>query len=178
MRPRQRSSILFAAAAGLATAALALPAEAQTLDELVVTGHAARNAPQSLSETVSYADLDLTRPRHRAILNARVNAAAGRVCDRLNETRPHAANLGHSCQEVAVRNASDQIRLAVVDARNMARLAEAAPAAGGFGVQAGVVSSDRSDVIASPPVPDTPANRARYGGPRSHAGRRTAANGH
>jgi hypothetical protein len=32
-------------------------------------------------------------------------------------------------------------------------------------------------VIASPPVPDTPENRARYGQPLSHAGQRTQAAG-
>ena len=171
MRPSLRSVVLVAAS-GFAAAALALPAaRAQTADELVVTGHA--RGAQSLSETVSYADLDLTQPRQRAILTARVNDAAGRVCDRLNETRPGAGNLGHSCQEVAVRNASDQVRLAVADARNMQRLA-AAPSAQSFGAQA---SAEESTLAASAPIPDTPANRARYGGPRSHAGRRTAANG-
>jgi hypothetical protein len=28
--------------------------------------------------------------------------------------------------------------------------------------------------VASSPVPDTPANRAKYGGPMSHAGKKTA----
>jgi len=32
-------------------------------------------------------------------------------------------------------------------------------------------------VIAAQPVPDTPANRAKYGAPMSHAGRRTAPTG-
>jgi UrcA family protein len=165
-----RSTLL--AAAVLATAGLAVPAAAQTVEELTVTGHALRNNPQSLSETVSYADLDLTQASQRAILNARVTAAAGRVCDRLNEARPHAGNLGHSCQEVAVRNASDQVRLAFADARNMARLASAAPAAGSYSSEASAVVP--TGLSASPPVPDTRANRARYGGPMSHAGRRTA----
>ncbi|MDR3510048.1 MAG: hypothetical protein P4L73_00300 [Caulobacteraceae bacterium] len=31
--------------------------------------------------------------------------------------------------------------------------------------------------VASPPVPDTPENRAKYGAPMSHAGRRTKAAG-
>ena len=173
MRPSQRSFFL-AAACGLAAAAVTLPARAQTAEELVVTGHALRNQAQSLSETVSYADLDLTQRSQRAILEARVNDAAGRVCDRLNETRPSAGNLGHSCQEVAVRGATDQVRLAVADARNMQRLA-AAPAAEGYATAA---SATADDVVASAPVPDTRANRARYGGPMSHAGRRTPANGH
>jgi UrcA family protein len=168
MRAHLRTALL--AAAAFAAAGLALPAAAQTVEELTVTGHALRNAPQSLSETVSYADLDLTQARQRAILSQRVNAAAGRVCDQLNEPRPSAGNLGHSCQEIAVRNASDQVRLAVADARNVSRLAYA-PAAGSYGAQASATAY--AGLSASPPVPDTPANRARYGGPMSHAGRHT-----
>jgi hypothetical protein len=38
-------------------------------------------------------------------------------------------------------------------------------------------SSDTTQVIASAPVPDTPANRAAYGQPLSNGGRRTAASG-
>jgi hypothetical protein len=34
-----------------------------------------------------------------------------------------------------------------------------------------------TEVIASAPVPDTPANRARYGQPLSNSGRRTSASG-
>jgi hypothetical protein len=34
--------------------------------------------------------------------------------------------------------------------------------------------ADGTQVIASPPVPDTRANRARFGGPMSRAGKRTA----
>jgi len=32
-------------------------------------------------------------------------------------------------------------------------------------------------VVTNGPIPDTAANRARYGGPKSHAGRRTKASG-
>jgi UrcA family protein len=165
----------LALAAGLSAAALAVPAAAQTVEELTVTGHALRNTPQSLSETVSYADLDLTIPKHRAILRQRVSDAAGRVCDRLDEPRPGAGNLGHSCQEVAVRNASDQVRMAIVDARNMAQLAAASPAAGAYATPASAVVSAQAGMA---PIPDTRANRARYGGPMSHAGRRTGPDGH
>lgn len=163
----------LALAAGLAAAALSAPAVAQTLDELVVTGHALRNTPQSLSETVSYADLDLTIPKHRAILEQRVNEAAGRVCDRLNEPRPHPGNLGHSCQEVAVRNATDQVRLAFADARNVSRLASASPAAGSYATPASAIVPGAGMA----PIPDTRANRARYGGPMSRAGRRSGPDG-
>ena len=165
----------LALAAGLAAAALSAPALAQTLDELTVTARALHNAPaQSLSETVSYADLDLTIPKQRTILRRRVSDAAGRVCDRLNEPRPAAANLGHSCQDVAIRNASDQVRLAIADARNLSRLAAASPAAGAFATPASAVIPASAGMA---PIPDTRANRARYGGPMSHAGRRSGPDG-
>jgi len=162
------------AAAGLAAAALSAPAFAQTAEELVVTGHALRGAPQSLSETVSYADLDLTQKGQRAILERRISDAAGRICDRLNEARPSAGNLGHSCQEVAIRGASDQVRLAFADAREVSRLAAAAPAAGTFAANTGAIAPAEAGMS---PIPDTRANRARFGGPMSHAGRRSSPKG-
>ena len=39
------------------------------------------------------------------------------------------------------------------------------------------VGSNGTEVIASQPVPDTPANRAAFGAPLSHAGKHTAPNG-
>jgi UrcA family protein len=162
------------AAAGFAAAALAAPALAQTVEELTITGHALRNSPQTLSETVSYADLDLTQKSQRTILQRRVSDAAGRICDRLNEARPGPGNLGHSCQDIAIRGASDQMRLAFADAREVSRLAAAAPAAGAYATPTSAVIPARAGMA---PIPDTRANRARYGGPMSHAGRRSGPDG-
>jgi UrcA family protein len=162
------------AAAGLAAATFAVPALAQTVEELTVTGHALRNAPQSLTETVGYADLDLTQASQRTILRRRVSDAAGRVCDRLNEPRPSAGNLGHACQDIAIRGASDQMRLAFADAREVSRLAAAAPAAGSYAANTSAIETAQSGMS---PVPDTRANRARFGGPMSHAGRRSRPDG-
>jgi UrcA family protein len=162
------------AAAGLAAAAFAVPTLAQTVEELTVTGHTQRNSPQTLSETVSYADLDLTQKSQRTILERRVSDAAGRVCDRLNQDRPGRTNLGHSCQEVAIRGASDQMRLAFADAREVSRLAAAAPAAGSYATPTSAVIPAGAGMA---PIPDTRANRARYGGPMSHAGRRSGPDG-
>jgi hypothetical protein len=39
------------------------------------------------------------------------------------------------------------------------------------------VNASGTEVIASQPVPDTPANRAAYGAPLSHAGKHTAPKG-
>lgn len=130
----------LAAAAGLAAALVAAaPAFAQNLDEVTVsagapaddldvitsTAHALRAQPQSISEKVSYAGLDLTSPHDREVLLTRVNMAAGLICDQLDEAPPSAANLGRSCQEIAVRGAMGQIHLAYADARSSADAAGA-----------------------------------------------------
>ncbi|HEX2817508.1 MAG TPA: UrcA family protein [Phenylobacterium sp.] len=105
------------AAAALVCAA---PAFAQTVDELTVTGHLNTSRLQSLTERVSFADLDLTRHADREALRLRVNDAARRVCTQLNQDSPNPANMGRSCQEVAVRGALDQVRYAFADARDQA----------------------------------------------------------
>ncbi|MFL5294905.1 MAG: UrcA family protein [Phenylobacterium sp.] len=162
------------AAAAVAALAFSAPALAQTVDELTVTGRALR-APQSLSERVSYADLDLNQARDRKVLLQRVNAAAGRVCDQLDEPRPHAGNLGRSCQELAVRAATDQVRLAFADARWAPAFGANSYPANSYAAEASAVARDY--VVTAGPVPDTPENRARYGGPMSRAGKRTMARG-
>jgi UrcA family protein len=103
-----------------AALACAAPALAQSVEELTVTGHVPGQRVRSLSEAVSFADLDLTYAADRDRLRVRVNNAARRVCTQLNQDAPNAANLGHSCQEVAVRNAMDQVRFAFADAREAA----------------------------------------------------------
>ena len=53
--------------------------------------------------------------------------------------------------------------------------AASAKAAQDFAQDSAAVQSQLGpDTIASPPVPDTPENRAKYGGPMSNAGRHTA----
>jgi UrcA family protein len=104
----------LAAAAALVCGA---PASAQTVDELTVTGHLNASRLQNLSETVSYADLDLNRYGDRQELLQRVNNAARHVCTMLNQDGPNRANLGRSCQDNAVRGAMDQVRYAFADAR-------------------------------------------------------------
>jgi len=101
-----------------AAAALAcgVPALAQTVEELTVTGHLNGARARSLSEAVSYADLDLSYGPDRERLLTRVNNAARRVCTRLNQESPNPANLGRSCQDYAVRDAMFQVRQAFADA--------------------------------------------------------------
>ncbi|HEY1878882.1 MAG TPA: hypothetical protein VGG68_03000 [Caulobacteraceae bacterium] len=40
--------------------------------------------------------------------------------------------------------------------------------------QASALAAGDNQIVTNGPVPDTAANRAKYGGPNSHAGRRTA----
>ena len=105
------------AAAALACGA---PASAQTVEELTVTGHLNTSRLQSLSERVSFADLDLSRYEDRRVLLLRVNDAARHVCTQLNQESRNPANLGDTCQDNAVRGAMDQVRYAFADARDQA----------------------------------------------------------
>ena len=145
----------LAAAAGLAAAAAlatAAPALAQNIDQVTVTAptappddldvitstaHALRTRPESISQTVSTAGLDLNSPRDRNELLGRINVTAGHICDQLNEDPPSAGNLGHSCQEVAVRDAMGQVRQAYADARTPATAAA-------YGEAASAQVSDRT----------------------------------
>jgi UrcA family protein len=152
-----------------ATVLAGAPAFAQTVDELTVTGHTLGQRPQHLSAAVSFADLDLTRHDDRVVLRHRVSLTARDLCDKLNEARPSGANLGHSCEEVAIRDAMGRVRLAYADARSPA-YAEV------YGDEASATVADNAPVGAGP-IPDTPHNRALYGGPMSRAGQRTGTRG-
>lgn len=155
-----------------AAALVAAPAFAQsTLDELTVTGqfNPRNGPPETLSERVSFADLDLNRAADRDELNLRIKAAASDVCKRVGAEPTGFQNLSSSCEQIALRDASVQVRRAVADARSGAYAANA-PYPADYSVDA----STTVEEISSGPVPDTAANRARYGGPMSATGRRTA----
>lgn len=176
MRPLTFAT-LTAAAALIAAPSFAQPPRAHayddaTLEELTVTGHLPGRELRSLSETVSYADLDLAYAGDRHRLEMRVNTAARRVCAQLNEDSPNPANMGKSCQERAVRDAMGQVRQAYADAANPSYVDR-------YGAPTSAVERDEygPQVSSNGPIPDTPANRARYGAPLSAAGRRTSASG-
>jgi len=186
-----RSKAFFLAcgvvAAGL-TATAAAPALAQTVDELVVVGHrGVGDNVRSLSTGVSYRDLDLTTQDGRAILHERVRAAARDLCRQLNEDGVGSA-LTPSCERDAVDGARNQERLAAVEARPIYGMAppppaylpppapaysedEAPAAAGYYGEPAAATVTTQT--VTNNPVPDTPQNRAAYGGPMSDGGRST-----
>jgi UrcA family protein len=184
---------IFASLAVAAFAAGAAPAFAQPIEQLTVTGqwNGRGEPPASLSRVVAYDDLDLRLAADQRELRQRVQKTARDICDELGQDRPNAANLGHSCQDTAVAGAMNQVRLAVADAMtragpayavlapppappvDSAYVGPAAPAATSYGQTA----SYTTETITNGPVPDTPANRARFGGPMSHAGKHTAAAG-
>jgi UrcA family protein len=189
-------SLATAAAVALAFTA---PAVAQPpdpiLDELTITAHSLHDQPQSITERVSFNDLNLASARDRSVLLERVNDKAGQICDRLNEPPPSAGNLGHSCQEIAVRDAMSQVRQAYAQANSPAdagaasapasdaastttTTAEAAATPASATVAAQQASVTFTDTVyTNGPIPDTPANRARFGGPMSRAGQHSAARG-
>ena len=173
---------LTAAAALIAAPTFAQPAsrydgptryDNATLDELTVTGHLPGRELRSLSETVSFADLDLTYAGDRHRLEVRVNDAARRVCTQLNEDSPNHNNLGKSCQERAVRDAMGQVHQAYADARDSSAYVDR------YGTPTSATEPDTygPQVSTNGPIPDTPANRARFGAPLSNAGKRTSASG-
>ncbi len=105
---------LALAATAVALTAAAAPAFAQDLDELVITGHG-RNPPPSLTERVSFDDLDLRAAPDRAVLRHRVVKTAQRVCRLLGEQiAPVSPSLrANSCEGVATTNAMRQVRVAI-----------------------------------------------------------------
>jgi UrcA family protein len=99
---------------GVAALAVAVPSAAQDYasqgDEIVVQGHYGRvpDNADSLSQTVSFADLDLGTDLGQRILDHRIKMTARYLCDRLGEsdtTDP----LTPSCRETAYRDAVDRM---------------------------------------------------------------------
>ena len=189
--------LLLAAGATVALGAtLAAPALAQSVEELTVTGqwNGRGEPPARLSRAVGYDDLDLRSGADQAILRNRVTRVAADICDELGQDRPNRANLGRSCQEMAVENAMQQVRFAVAQAYDRppvyAATGERAdtayvapvnptpdnvsdgPSYSPDGVAAAAIYT--TSTVTNGPVADTAANRARYGGPMSHAGKHTA----
>jgi UrcA family protein len=181
---------LFCACALLALCAgAAAPAFAQPVaDEVVVIGRygAAEDARQ-LSAPVSYRDLDLRAEAGRDILKDRVRAMAHDLCRQLGEADQTAPSPAASCEQAAIDGARDQERIAFETAA--APVYAVAPPAG-YVAPAGPNPMDEAaaapsysapasatvttQTVTNGPVPDTPQNRAAYGGPQSNGGRRTA----
>jgi UrcA family protein len=179
--------------AGFALAGASALAQA-SLPELTVTGRAGE--AQHLSQAVSYADLDLTRPEDQTVLKQRIADTAHDLCDRLGEAGPASGPLVPGCEDAAVREARPEVRMAIAmaperqayalsqaasadqaytDSSATAPVAEgvsAAPTADSYSSEASATVTTRT--ITNGPVADTPQSRAAYGQPMSNAGRRTA----
>lgn len=179
------------ALAGFAALAAA-PAQAQEVDEITVMGSIGPDGqPQTLSRAVSFADLDLATDAGADELRVRIRATARDLCRQLGETG--GAGVTPSCVDQATRNALNDARLVIAAARSPAALAARSappPYVAPVGEVASAADETAADVsatvpavpaettyttttITNGPVPDTPENRARFGGPLSNAGQRT-----
>jgi UrcA family protein len=96
--------------AGIAFLATAAPALAQAEEDIIVTGRygPAPADAQSLSQTVSYADLDLSTAAGRDILRHRLRLTARYLCDKLGESDT-AASVGPSCRDAAAKDAMNRV---------------------------------------------------------------------
>jgi UrcA family protein len=160
----------------------AAPAEAPNVaEELVVTARYQGRQLRSISVPVSYRDLDLTTEAGRSTLRQRVNSTARDACRRLGEANMGGTAAQPSCERDAMNSATGQMQQAFAQAkpRQPAAMAQEtapapapapAPAAEQAAAPAAAVAPMRTT---NGPVPDTPENRKLFGGPNSHAGRRT-----
>ena len=162
----------------IAVLAASGPTLAQSVEELVITGHGHGDRPVSASQRVSYADLNLTQAGDRTVLKRRIISAAKSVCREVGEEAPLRGTLGRSCQDTSVREAMIQVRVAFADAE--AYQAFAANDIGPYDASsmgANVSAKVFDTAVTNGPIPDTVANRARYGGPASAAGQRSRPKG-
>lgn len=108
----QRTLLKSLALAGACAMALPLPAHAQTADEeITVMGRYGRvpDSVQSLSQAVSYADLDLSTQAGRDILRRRVSLTARYLCDKLGETDVASTGPVPSCRDAATKDAMSRL---------------------------------------------------------------------
>jgi len=99
------------ALAALAAGAIATPTLAQPADEeIVVMGRygTAPDSVRSLSQPVSYADLDLSTKVGRDILHQRLKLTARYLCDKLGETDTSSQPIP-SCRDAAVSDAEKRV---------------------------------------------------------------------
>jgi UrcA family protein len=174
-------------AAGFATAAV--PAFAQDVEEITVVGSIGPDGtPTTLSRAVTISDLDLKSDAGVKEMRTRIRATARDLCRELGES-PSASPLSPSlptCETAAVRTAMGQARMVVAQVRATPDYAfvepDYAPAAESYAPPASAevsnlgvpAASYTSTTVTNGPVADTPENRARFGGPMSNGGRKTA----
>jgi UrcA family protein len=101
---------LCAAAAMAGGMTVATPLFAQAAEEITVTGRygAAPDSARTLSQVVSYADLDLSTKVGRDMFRRRVNLTSRFLCDKLGETGA-SSSLTPSCRDEATRSAMTRV---------------------------------------------------------------------
>jgi UrcA family protein len=108
MKPLEMfSSTIVALAAGAGLMSMAAPAAAQSsVEELTVTGRYGRapDSVRSLSQTVSYADLDLSTGAGKREFRHRLQLTARYLCEKLGESNTGDA-VAPSCRDAAVKDA-------------------------------------------------------------------------
>lgn len=107
-----RTLLKSLALAGACAMALPLPVHAQTADEeITVMGRYGRvpDSVQSLSQPVSYSDLDLSTKAGRDILRRRVALTARYLCEKLGETDTSSGPVVPSCRDAAVSDALKRV---------------------------------------------------------------------
>lgn len=93
--------------------ALAAPAFAQTAEEVTVFGrYGAGGELRSLSQAVSFADLDLGTKAGQDILHHRISLTARYLCDKLGEGNT-SGPLVTSCRDAATRDAQQQVNMVI-----------------------------------------------------------------
>ena len=172
------------AAAGLAMAAA--PALSQTLEELTVVGsYGPDGQPQTISRIVNISDLDLRSDAGVDVMRLRIRDTARDICDELGRSDgTRDLSVRQACITRAVATARGQMDTAIAQARASQVYAQGAPAPVYVAPSAETYAESASATVPAPtytittvtngPVPDTAENRARFGGPISNGGRRTA----
>lgn len=108
LSPKHAWLIAGAALIGLSAPA---PTLAQSADEeLVVTGHYGKvpDSTQSLSQAISYRDLDLSTAAGRDEIRHRIKLTARYLCDKMGES-DSGSSVVPSCQQAATADAMKRI---------------------------------------------------------------------
>jgi len=111
MNNRLLPTALCGLLASMVMPGLAAPALAQSGEEIIVTGRWGR-VPEdvaTLSQSISYADLDLSLASDRRELQHRVNLTARYLCDKLGEKDSMTSSPIPTCRDAASQDALKRV---------------------------------------------------------------------
>jgi len=109
---KRNQTLLGTLALATCLTAAPLPLHAQpAAEDITVIGRYGRvpDSVQSLSQAVSYADLDLSTKAGRDILRQRVALTARYLCEKLGETDTTSGPVVPSCRDAAVKDALSRV---------------------------------------------------------------------